>query len=198
MSKDESGLTGKGSSLTPFVFDPRNPDSVGQHLAETTGFNLITGTMRRRNQAITNPKEYIDDKTNLWNTLLTGKSKGALAVGLPGFKDGEIPQMSSLTEEWAQTFTALISSGIPIETAKQQADIYARMMFNQRLQMFSTAFPGLVDDAYESALSAKTLQNATKAQQSGLVDVQQSSSKYAKYKKRAKKYKRNKKKKPAT
>ncbi len=64
--------------------------------------------------------------------------------------------------------------------------------------MFSTAFPGLVDDAYESALSANTLMNTNKAQQSGLVDVQQSSSKYAKYKKRAKKYKRNKKKKPAT
>jgi len=189
-------------ALSKYVFNPGDEASIMRRLGDTTGYNLITGTMKRRTQAISDPKEYIRDKTQLWTALIKGNTKGLnLAVPLPGRTSGRIPDMSPLVKEWQHTFDALTSSGVPTDTAKEQADNYSRIIFNQRLQMFSTAFPGLVDDAYESALKASTLNSAFGGLASGLNDVPQSDKykKYSKYKKRAKKYKKNKKKKkPAT
>jgi len=164
-----------GTNLSKYVFNPGDEVSIMRRLGDTTGYNLITGTMKRRTQAISDPKEYIRDKTQLWAALIKGNTKGLnLAVPLPGRTSGRIPDMSPLVKEWQHTFDALTSSGVPADTAKEQADNYSRIIFNQRLQMFSTAFPGLVNDAYESALKATTFKNSFGVITTGLNEVPQS------------------------
>ncbi len=179
---------------TGMSFDPDNPDQVLRHLRETTKFNLVDGVMRRTNQAITSPKDYLDDKSALWRALLAG-TKGNTAtfkVKLPGAEDNHIPAMSGLNEEWRLTYNALVCAGIPNETAASQADGYCNSLFNERIKMFDTAFPGLVDDAYKASLSNKVAENNANALGAGLIDVPKMG-KFEKYRKRAKKYKANKK-----
>jgi hypothetical protein len=183
--------------VTGMSFDPTNEASVLGHLRESTKFNLLDGIMRRKNQAITKPDEYLEDKLNLWNALIEGSDGSSgpkFKVKLPGAKTTVIPPMPSLIDEWQTTFTALVASGIPNDTAALQTDGYCNSIFNQRIKMFDSAFPGLVDDAYQVSLSNKVAENNANALGAGLVDVPSSSTyKFEKYRKRAKKYKANKK-----
>jgi hypothetical protein len=178
--------------VTGMSFDPTDGKSVLGHLRESTKFNLLDGIMRRKNQAITKPDEYLEDKLSLWNALIAG-SDGTSAnfkVKLPGATTAVIPPMPSLIDEWQTTYTALVAAGIPNDTAALQTDGYCNSIFNQRIKMFDTAFPGLVDDAYQVSLSNKVAENNAKALSTGLVDVPSSSTyKFEKYRKRAKKYK---------
>jgi len=182
--------------VTGMSFNPTNEDEVLGHLRESTKFNLLDGIMRRKNQAISKPDEYLEDKLNLWNALIEGcdgKTGPTFKVKLPGAKTTVIPPMPSLVDEWQTTFTALVASGIPNDTAALQTDGYCNSIFNQRIKMFDTAFPGLVDDAYQVSLSNKVAENNANALSTGIVDVPSSSTyKFEKYRKRAKKYKANK------
>jgi hypothetical protein len=175
-------------------FNPDEPEEVLRHLKETTKFNLVDGVMRRTNQAITKPKDYLEDKSALWHSLIAG-SKGdtdKFKVKLPGANDDFIPAMSPLVTEWRTTYNALVCAGIPNDTAALQADSYCNSIFNERIKMFDTAFPGLVDDAYNASLSNKVAENNAKGLSAGLINVP-NMGKFEKYRKRAKKYKANKK-----
>jgi hypothetical protein len=189
-------MSGKGKLLkkvtTGMSFNPDEDEEVLKHLKETTKFNLVDGVMRRTNQAITKPKDYLDDKSALWHSFIAG-SKGdteRFKVKLPGANDDFIPAMSPLVTEWRTTYNALVCAGIPNDTAALQADSYCNSIFNERIKMFDTAFPGLVDDAYKASLSNKVAENNANALGAGLIDVPSSSTyKFEKYRKRAKKYK---------
>jgi len=192
-------MSGKGKLLpkkvtTGMSFNPDEKEEVLRHLKETTKFNLVDGIMRRTNQAITNPKDYLDDKSALWHSFIAG-TKGntdTFKVKLPGAEDNHIPAMSGLNEEWKRTYKALVAAGIPNDTAAAQTDVYCNSMFNERIKMFDTAFPGLVDDAYKASLSNKVAENNAKGLSAGLINVP-NMGKFEKYRKRAKKYKANKK-----
>jgi hypothetical protein len=187
-------LTSKSTSYSAFAV--KDPATAITHLKDVTGYNLVAGTMARKNQAIATPADYIADKAALWEAIITGDEK-KLILNLPGSTEPDktkwkIPKMSSLGDEWIHMTRALTESGVSPQVANEQADIYTRMMFNQRLSMFSTAFPGLVDEAYEEALTNKTMNSNFNAKQAGIVDIKdRKQEKYRKYKKRARKYKKN-------
>jgi hypothetical protein len=204
MSKRLSLLTGNNNNdLSALTVIPTDDGSVLSHIRDTTRFTSASGIMERRTQAQTEPLNYIRDKKKIWNAIIEGcdgngnDAAGAnantskLNVALPGAANRNIPKMSSLVVEWQNTFRTLRDSGVPKDTAAFQADSHTNSLFNQRTTMFTSAFPGLIDDAYEAGLDGVNMETKLREMVSGISDIPKSY-KFEKYKKRAKKYKANK------
>jgi len=179
-------ITNYGSSMAIGLLDLNKPATILKHIMVSSGMELTIGVMDRKNQAITAPEKYIKDKKLIWDSIVKGfppPGPGvipALYLKLPGTAKNNryLPTMSSLAREFANISNALIASGVEPTVAKEQADAQVKMILAQRIAQFSTAFPGLTDDAYDAA-SAYTMQGQQmNAVQAGL----KSPEKYKKYK----------------
>jgi hypothetical protein len=203
MSKRLS-LLSTNNDLGALTVDPTNAASVLSHINDTTRFTAAAGIADRRTQGMTEPRNFIADKKKIWDSIVRG-SDGAgrfaagggaatdteLALKLPGTANRFIPTMTSLVTEWQNVFTSLRAAGVPKDTAAFEADSHINLLFNQRVKMFTSAFPSLIDDAYEAGLEGHNMENRLMEVVSGIKDVPKSY-KFEKYKKRAKKYKANK------
>jgi len=160
--------------------------SVEKHINVSSGLELTIGVMDRKNQAITEPEKYIKDKKLIWDSIVKGfppPGPGvipALYLKLPGTAKNNryLPTMSSLAREFVNIAKALIASGVEDQVAKEQADAQVKMILAQRIAQFSTAFPGLTDDAYDVGSAYKIQGQQLNAIKSGF----KSPEKYKKYK----------------
>jgi len=204
MARRLSLLTGNNNNdLGALTVIPTDNASVLRHIRDTTRYTSASGIMERRTQAQTEPLNYIRDKKKIWSAIIEGcdgngnDKDGAnagistLNVALPGAANRHIPKMSSLVDEWQNTYGTLRDSGVPKDTAAFQADSHTNSLFNQRSTMFTSAFPGLIDDAYEAGMDGINMETKLREMISGISDIPKMN-KFEKYKKRAKKYKANK------
>jgi hypothetical protein len=196
-------LRGGNENVSAIIVNPDSTRSILSHLRETTRYTSNSGIMDRKNQAYTNPAQYIADKKKILKAMIEGcdgngndagganAGISALNLALPGAANTNIPEMNSLVFEWQNTYKTLVASGVPKDTAALQADANINSIYDQRATLFTAAFPDLVDNAYDTGLSYRKGELEYNSMTSGYTDAPKQY-KFDKYKRRAKKYKANK------
>lgn len=192
--------------------DPAKADEVTAHIKDYSGAKYQLGIAARKQQAIADPANYIKDKGILWNAIINGDdgTATALDLALPGGSGTNpklIPKMTALSEIWQTTYLSLTAYGVDNQTAAEEADQHTLREYNTRVEYISNAFPGFVDQAYNTGLDIKANANLAKAQSVLMPSALPSSTqpmsneelmlklaKFEKYKKGYKKHKATKKK----
>ena len=172
-------IGGSGMPISLHSLELTEVGKIGQALSANFGVDLIAGRSARLEQASTNPNNYLKDKNAIihaivYGSLGNGKDAHSVAdttklrVALPGRESLFIPPMSSLANEFIQTTTALTASGLPEEDARREALAHVRNLYNTRASFYDTAFPGLMDEAFNKKLSMQDGNRAFNQFASGL------------------------------